>query len=260
MHVISLCGAKGGSLKTATSLCLASLLVERGLDVALLDLDPQHSATLALPRVPTGGPRGMGLPHAGAHDPLSAPPAEVVLPEWSAGHGRLALLRGGRGLITASRADVHRRLDDIRADVLVIDTFPAITESVVAAMERSNLVVIPTEATADALRVLPGVLETARAVRPDGCRVRLMLSRVDIRERITTDVREILDRDHPGLLYRTAIPTDVRAKEASWDLRPVVVYDPSCRAAHAYRRLVEEVLGDLPIQGDAQKEVADAEA
>lgn len=38
MHVISLCGAKGGSLETATSLSLASLLVEQGADVALVDL------------------------------------------------------------------------------------------------------------------------------------------------------------------------------------------------------------------------------
>lgn len=260
MHVISLCGAKGGSLKTATSLCLASLLVEHGMDVALLDLDPQHSATLALPRVPTGGPRGMGLPNVGVHEPLSAPPVEVDLPEWAAGHGRLNLFRGGRGLISASRGEVHRRLDGINADVLIIDTFPAITDSVVAAMERSDLIVIPTEATADALRVLPGVLDAARAVCPGGCAIRLMLSRVDIRERITTDVRAILDRDYPGLLYRTAIPADVRAKEATWDLRPVVLYDPVCRAARAYRGLLREVLGDLTAGMESREEGVDVEA
>lgn len=244
MHTISLCGAKGGSLKTAACLSLSSLLTARGLDVALVDLDPQHSCTLSLPmRVPWPGE--LEEAHAGVTDPLSSAPVEVTLPEWPEGHGRMTLRRGGRGLVTASRREIHRHLERIQADVVIVDTMPTLADSVIAAMERSDLIIVPTEATSDALRALPGMLESAREVSGDGAIIRILLTKVDVRERITADARRLLSREYPGFLYQTAIPIDVRAKEASWYLRPVVDYDFRCRAAGAYKRLLGEVIADL---------------
>lgn len=244
MPVISLVGAKGGSLKTSSALSVSALLAQQNSQVALLDADPQHSATLALPRLSVlDDGTAEEIPWQGVDDPLSADPVVVDLD----GQSRIILHRGGRPLVHARREEVHTWIDAARsrADVVVIDTLPAITDAVVAAMERSDLIVIPTEATADALRVLPGVVDVAAQVVRSGGKIRLLLTRVDRRERITDDARRILDRDYPGLLYNTAIPADVRAKEAAWYLRPVVLYDPQCRASQAYRRLLRDVADDL---------------
>ena len=43
--IITLCNGKGGSGKTTLSVLLGSALVEAGHEVALLDTDPQHTAT-----------------------------------------------------------------------------------------------------------------------------------------------------------------------------------------------------------------------
>lgn len=43
--IITLCNGKGGSGKTTLSVLLGSALVEAGHKVALLDTDPQHTAT-----------------------------------------------------------------------------------------------------------------------------------------------------------------------------------------------------------------------
>ena len=43
--IITLCNGKGGSGKTTLSVLLAAALVEAGHEVALLDTDPQHTAT-----------------------------------------------------------------------------------------------------------------------------------------------------------------------------------------------------------------------
>src|SRR3978361_2285435 len=42
---ITLCNGKGGSGKTTLSVLLGSALIEAGHSVALLDTDPQHTAT-----------------------------------------------------------------------------------------------------------------------------------------------------------------------------------------------------------------------
>lgn len=252
MPVISFCGVKGGTLKTASALSVSSLMAVRGLSVTLVDLDPQHSATLALPRITESesGPREVA--YQGVHDPLRADAVEIEIPEVTSSGGRLELIRGGRGLITARRGDIHHRLDGLCSAVTVVDTIPAIDEIVIGTMERSALIIISVEPTADAICALPGVLGTAETVASStGGRIRLMLTRADVRERITADVRGILKRDYPEFLYRTEIPVDVRAKEATSYLRPVSLYDPSCRAAHAYRTLVGEIASDLALDLNA---------
>jgi chromosome partitioning protein len=243
MPVISLCGAKGGSLKTASSLSLGTLFAMSGRAVAVVDLDPQHSATRALPRPRVDGSTEE-VAYSGVVDPLSADPVPVEFHEAEADVS-LMLLRGGRGLVTATRNQIHRQIDRVSADLVILDTLPAVGDIVIGAMERSDLIVIPVEATADAILALPGVIETAELVARPSSVIRLLLTRVDARERITVDARLFLEDAYPGCLYRTAIPADARAKECGSYRRPVVLHDPSCRAARAYRDLLKEVDADL---------------
>lgn len=242
--ILSFIGAKGGTLKTASTLSLGALFALRGHRVAIADCDPQHSATRALPmRVfPDGSQSMTEVKHGGVAEPLRAPAVEVALPSCT-----LRLLRGGRTLIRATEPQVRQHLQRAATgtDLLLVDTLPAVGAITLAAMSQSDLVIIPVEASADAIDALPDVLASAEEVVPSGCQIRLLLTKADIRERITYDVAVALAEEYPGLLYRTWIPTDVRAKEAAGYMRPVAIYAPSCRAARAYVALAVEVHRDL---------------
>lgn len=61
MKILTVAGAKGGTGKTTTAVTLAAALASMGRRVALRDLDPQASATLALGQEPTLSPWGYGL-------------------------------------------------------------------------------------------------------------------------------------------------------------------------------------------------------
>lgn len=53
--IITLCNGKGGSGKTTLTILIASALVEAGHDVAVLDTDPQQTATRWITEVGTSG-------------------------------------------------------------------------------------------------------------------------------------------------------------------------------------------------------------
>lgn len=56
MKTLAVAGAKGGTGKTTTAVNLVAALVEIGYRLALQDLDPQASATLALGLAPAPDP------------------------------------------------------------------------------------------------------------------------------------------------------------------------------------------------------------
>lgn len=229
MRVIAIAGAKGGTGKTTTAVNLAAALAERGERVALQDLDPQASATLALgidatPDPWTAAPRSLELD--GLPEPLTLRP-------------------GGRLLMLAGERDAGALLDNSGEswDALVYDCPPGLDRLALAAIEAADLVLVPLEATPLALASLSDVA----ALLPGSRRTRLraVLVRSNPRRILTADVRERVERTYRGALYGTQIPEDVRAAEAPGHGLPVTVYAPSSRAAAAYRELAREVLADL---------------
>ena len=51
-----------------------------------------------------------------------------------------------------------------------------------------------------------------------------------------------IQRAYPDKIFKTLIPRNVRVSEAASHGQPVMVYDPTCRGAEAYRQLAEEVM------------------
>jgi chromosome partitioning protein len=247
-RVITLAGAKGGSLKTGASLNLAVLYAMIGLRIVLVDLDPQHSATLALPlqnadRTPVFNEDGTAAPLPAADDPLRDLPVEVWFPEIR-GAGSLHIYRGGPALSLASMDEARALLERAAADadVVIVDTVPMVGALVAAAVEASDLTTIPTEPTSDALKALPQVYETVTKIQKHTGRgiVRVLLTKTVDRETVTVQARQQLPERYPGLLIGE-VPNDVRGKESNGWLTPLVLYAPDCRAARAYRRLQERV-------------------
>lgn len=220
MKIVSVAVAKGGTGKTTTAINLAALLAADGRRVALLDLDPQASATLVL------GASASGSPLTESAVPIEGE-AFVLYP-------------GGRSLALASAEQVAERIRQVAAavDILVLDTPPALSAPTLEALRAASLVLVPMEASQLSLPALADVAATLEALGR-GDRLRILLSRVKTVRRLTREVAEVVAADYPGALYPVAVPEDVRAAEM------IPVRGPQSQAATAFAELAGLVVGDL---------------
>lgn len=221
-RTVTVAGLKGGVGKTTTATNLAAELAGAGERVLLVDLDPQGSAALSLGHVPVG-------------DPLGGDPVPVPLPDAT---GSLMVLPGGRALTHASAFEVRRHIERARlaagTGVLMIDTPPSASPSLLAAMAAADVVVAPVEATALSLAGLRDLVDLLGALDESPV-LRILLVRVQARRIITGDVRDQIAAEMPGSLLTAEIPEDVRCAEAPGYGEPLLTYAPECRARLAYR-------------------------
>jgi chromosome partitioning protein len=239
MPTISVVGAKGGTLKTASVAALAHLLAARGERVLMVDVDPQADLTSR-----SG--------HARVSDPLNASPVEV---RFARGEPLpLLLLRGGRAMEGADFHSVAALLERAaaRSSLVLVDTPPALGPATAAAIRRSDLVLVPAVPGKESVERINDILAVARGQGAPPVRVVVTLGRT--RSRLLQWMREELDAYYPGLRLPHEIPAEVAAAEAALYEQPVTLYAARSRSAENYRGLAEE-LGRL-VPRDAPAPVA----
>jgi chromosome partitioning protein len=224
--IISVVGAKGGTLKTASVAALAHLLAARGERVLMVDADPQADLTSR-----SG--------HARVSDPLDAPAVEVRF-----GRGEplpLLLLRGGRAMEGADFHSVAALLGRAAslAEVVLVDTPPALGPATAAAIRRSDLVLVPAVPGKESVERIHDILAVARGQGEPTVRLVITLGRT--RSRLLQWMREELDAYYPGLRLPHEIPAEVAAAEAALYEQPVTLFAARSRSAEGYRGLVEEM-------------------
>jgi chromosome partitioning protein len=231
---VTVAGLKGGVAKTTSAVNVAAGLAASGYRVRLLDLDPQASATLSLGLAPVA-------------DPFASVAAFV-----DGVTGALELLPGGRALAALDDAQASALVAraSTGAEVLVIDTPPALSALTRAALRAATVVLAPLEPTPLAipslrdLQALLGALEAPPALWA-------LLVRVQARRTLTADVEALLAAEFPGALVGS-IPEDVRAAEAPGYGLPLLAYARGSRAAEAYSDLVALLRTRLMPQGGAR--------
>lgn len=234
--ILTIAGLKGGVGKTTTSVNLAAELAALGHRVRLVDLDPQSSATLSLGLDPVA-------------DPLHVDPEEYRLQNSET---VLEVFRGGRRMAHATEAEVRAHLEraSTGAEVLVVDTSPALMNSTRVALAETALVLAPIEPAPLALPALRDVAEIL-AEQDVPAKLRAVLVRVRSRRLLTADVAELLDDEFPGVLYDQHVPEDVRASEAPGWGQPLHDFAPASKAALAYQKLAKMVQAELEIDRGA---------
>jgi chromosome partitioning protein len=227
--VLSLVGAKGGTLKTASVASIAHKAAQAGLCVDMVDADPQADLTSR-----SGFDR--------VFDPLSAPPVAVSYADEPS--LALRLLRGGRSMEGADFAAAARQIAravELGGDLVVIDTPPALGPLTTAAIAASDLVLVPAVPGKESLERINDVLTVARAHGNPA--VRVMLTLVNRRSNLLQWMRREVETRYPGVQISPVIPFEMSGGEAALYETPVTIYAPRSHNAAAYREATDVVLG-----------------
>jgi chromosome partitioning protein len=235
---------KGGVGKTTTAVNLATALALGGLEVLVIDLDPQGNASTGLGVEHTEGTRGTYEAISG-----DAPIADLVQPSPEA-DGLLVLpatvdLAGAEiGLVNVAAREsrlLHALRDyiaDKAPDYVFIDCPPSLGLLTLNALVAADEILIPIQCEYYALEGVTQLLRTINLVK-GSMNDRLYLSTVlltmfDGRTRLATQVASEVRRHFPEQTLATAIPRSVRVSEAPSYGQSVITYHSASAGAQAY--------------------------
>jgi chromosome partitioning protein len=240
---------KGGVAKTTTCLSLAAGLAELGKSVLAIDLDPQAHLTLSLGLEPRELGKTVKSALLGEAD-LAETIHTTAMPLLDAGPASEDLAVLERILYNEPEYEhlLKKGLDKLapdRYDTILIDTPPSFGPLTLNALTASDLLIIPTQCEYYAGRSLHRVLELVRLVRrqtnPELV-YRVLITMYDQRNRISSIIREQLERVFSDALLDTVIEVDTKLRESPVLGRPVFLYAPNTRGAEQYRDLAQELI------------------
>ena len=244
--VIAFANQKGGVAKTTSTLNLGVALVEKGLKVLAVDLDPQGNLTMSQGWNPDEIERSMFdvLVH-------KLPITEIVRThELDVAVSSIDL--AGAELALASMIGRERALEKALApvreayDYILIDTPPSLGLLTINALVAANGVIVPVQCEYLSLRGLVQLENTLAMIRENlnpAVEIQGILPTMyDKRLLHSREAVEILRENFGDLVLNTKIRKTIRYAEAPVKGQSVLKYDPTGEAASMYRDLAKEVL------------------
>ena len=250
--IIAVANQKGGVGKTTTTINLGAALAEQGLNILIVDLDPQGNAST-----------GLGI----EPDDRQFTTYELLLEDIRLDEVIQKTEVGNVSLVPAtvdlSSADIELysaerrsfllnqalRQPDMEAygfDYILIDCPPSLNLLTVNAMVAAHSVLVPLQSEFFALEGLSQLMLTVREVRqsahPDLRIEGVVLTMYDARNNLSQQVEADARSNLGDLVFDTVIPRNVRVSEAPSYAMPVLAYDTNSKGAAAYRALAMELL------------------
>ncbi len=251
-RVLTVANQKGGVGKTTTTVNLAAALALSGLQVLVLDLDPQGNASTAL-----GVPHQAGTPSVYEVLVEGASLASVVqevpgIPGLLAAPATIDLAGAEIELVSLVaresrllRALEAYRPDGERPDYVLIDCPPSLGLLTVNAMVAAEEVFIPIQCEYYALEGLGQLVRNVDLVKahlnPRLHISTILLTMYDARTRLAAQVADEVRSHFGDRVLKTLIPRSVRVSEAPSYGQTVMTYDPGSTGALSYLEAAREL-------------------
>lgn len=253
--VYAVTNQKGGVAKTTTTASIAAALKARGLDVLVVDLDPQACLTFSLGfdpddvsptlhEVVTG--RGDLAATVLSHDECDLAPANLDL----SGAEVALLSRTGREYV------LRAQIEDLRDsyDAIFLDCPPSLGVLTLNGLTAADQVVIPVQCDTLSHRGVSQLLETIADVQHltnrdltiAGLVATMYDGRTNHAREVLADMQSRYDLDLIGVPVRKS----VRFGEAPNKGRTILTHAPNVPGAAAYRVIAAELHGLRALPGD----------
>ncbi len=248
-RIIALANQKGGVGKTTTAVNLGAALAHGGLDVLVVDMDPQGNASSGLGMVDRDNTTTVydvlvrGLPAFRA----------IRRPE---GYATLGLIPANRDLVGAEveLVGVQDRETLLREslapvaedyDYVFIDCPPSLGLLTLNTLAAADSVLIPIQCEYYALEGLGQLLGTIRLVQRglnpgleiEGVLLTMFDQRLTLSRQVATEAKKYFGRS----VFETVIPRNVSVAEAPSFGRAVADYSPTSIGARRYAALAREL-------------------
>ncbi len=247
--VVSLTNKKGGVGKTTTAINLAAYCADYGKRVLLVDLDSQGNATTGLGFSKSNLKRSV-------YNVLidDEPCSSNILPTEVRG---LDILPANVDLSGAEIDLVYKRnrekifkdaIDKIKDkyDYVFIDCPPSLGLLTINAWVASDSIIIPLQVEYFAMEGVSQLMNTISLVKqhlnPSLMIEGVVITMYDGRSTISKQIAAEIKKFFKGKLYEIVIPRNVKLVEAPSHGKPILLYDPKCIGAKAYKALAEEFL------------------
>ena len=247
--IIAFTNKKGGVGKTTTAVNMAAYCADLGKRTLLVDVDSQGNATTAL-----------GF----SKSQLKKSVHNVLIEEDAAANNILPtqvqlldILPSNVDLSGAEVDLVYKKnrekilknaLEKIRDDYdyIFIDCPPSLGLLTINAWVASDSVIIPLQGEYFALEGVSQLMNTIALVKqrlnPNLNIEGVVITMYDGRALISRQIAAQIKKFFKNKLYEIVIPRNVRLAEAPSHGKPIMVYEPKCAGARAYKALTEEFL------------------
>lgn len=230
MRSLALANQKGGVGKTTTAVHLAHGLALQGSRVALLDLDPQGNAEVAMQSMASGAPPLLDVLQA-IRDGIWLLPSRAVA--------------AGAQVDTQALQRIMRGLAG-QVDWVIVDCPPRMDSWGWAGIQLCDEIVIPVQAEFLAMHGLSQMLQTieaAQAQYPGKCSLRgVLLTLANGEEPITGEIVSDLRKHLGDRVLRTVVWRDIRLVEAASHGQTIFDYQPDAPGAWYYGELTQEII------------------
>ena len=249
--IIALTNQKGGVGKTTTAVNLAAALGAQGMQVLLVDIDPQGNATSGL------GINKRGVVNSSYQLIMGSKKLDECVLKTP--FDNVAIVPSSIDLAGAELelVELERREYKLRDallqykryfDFILLDCPPSLGLLTLNGLNAADSILIPIQCEYYALEGLSQLMSSVRSVKrlynPSIDVEGVLVTMYDARLNLTGQVVDEVKRFFPQKVFATVIPRNVRLSEAPSFGKPIRYYDGGSKGSQAYDDLAAEVIAN----------------